>query len=141
MELSPVVFSLLSVTTVLICVTVVIAVMILVFSVKAAERANRVSEVDRKITGIEQAVITLLNTSAPQFENGEVETPQIWRTVDGKYTANSQEELLKMMAENGDLPLNPSDTNALRSSFEEMINDTNDIDVLDNEDDEPETLT
>jgi CHASE3 domain sensor protein len=93
---------------------------------------TRIPEVLSRLTKTEE-LITKLSTdvNVELKDNGNIS--EIWKSADGKYTANSFEELLAMMANDPEGPLTADEINAIKSVFEKITGDHDD----DEDDKEP----
>lgn len=93
----------------------------------------RIPEILSRLTRTEDVITTLAkDLDADLNYSGNMK--EIWKSSDGKYVANSFEELLSMMANDPDGPLSPDEIATIKSIFEKIIDDDkNDDDSIDNE--------
>lgn len=129
---------LLSVSTVLAILITICSIIGLIYLVKTSERLYKLQTMENKLSGIESAIIALLQNVNYSQSDSELEQPsvvQVWRTPDGRYSASSPQELVRLLAENGELPIDPNDEAAIREAVEKMIGNIED-EPIDEDDDE-----
>jgi hypothetical protein len=67
--------------------------------------------------------------------NNEEEPMQVFRSLDGKYTANSFEELIEKMNNDG-VQLNPEQADQMKRMFEDFMEQENQFEIPDEDDGE-----
>jgi hypothetical protein len=78
---------------------------------KTPEVVNRVSNIEKLVERL--AADVTAERSSPMTE--------VWRTADGKYEANSFEELLTKMAQDPETPLSSDEIESIKSIFEKIM--------------------
>lgn len=144
----------LSMTTLLTALFVLTAVVIVLFGsigivllinvIRINERTSSIKLVEHKLNQVENAVSAILESvNGPMSMMGMPNPPSktVYRSADGKHTAESLEELLDKMAAAGDLNISKEAEDELRNFFKqatESIDETMDWD--DDWDDEKDTF-
>ena len=91
----------------------------------------KIPEILSRLTKTEDLITHLSSEVNAEVANSGMK--EVWKSHDGKYTADSFEELLAMMANDPEGPLSEEEITAIKSVFEKITGEPDD----DDEDKEP----
>jgi hypothetical protein len=101
----------------------VLGLFILVHTIQGAERTKLLKPMETRLTKIEEAVTYLMESvqvdmkMAMNTGEGDGETRYSFRSIDGKYSAETLDDLLEQMAAGGDLKADEKETEILLNFF------------------------
>lgn len=82
----------------------------------------------KQLDWISSVLDTVVEGNLNENPESSPSTGDLYQSADGKYSANSFEELIRKMADGGDINLDPNDPEILKKFFENINNQDEDDD-------------
>jgi hypothetical protein len=92
------------------------------------DRTNHFSDIQHRLQTMDDSIADINNILNLDMGGG---SSSPYRSIDGKYSAASLEELVQKMAQGGDIDIDPNDPELLKKFFEQLTEEQDDDDEED----------